>query len=451
MDISLNIPAGQEAQRKKVNSFIVFIIISFIIATFLRISLLIIYPFIVLFIGLFYRFRITSSFLILTGIAIFSFLLSLFENGFLKYKLLSLFYMLPFLLLLFSDPVPEKGSRVKNLSIFFSCLTLVALINDLTGLVQVFINPYSDDSFVGIYSQYSVSLNGLMLLNAILFFYYFVHFLISKKLIHFIPAIFFLCCAVLGYYGAGLLICMAAFILSFFRFQVKAVFRTLTVGLISLAIVYLFMLTVKPLVLEYNISNIKKIMTFDPNTGPRKIASFYNYASSYPKNAKDFLFGSGPGTFNSRSAFMVGSPTYFQMFPFIKDDSQPYYFKNYAYTLWNENNTSKAMYLDGFRNQPFSSFLAFLGEYGLIFTLIFSWLYYRYYRSVAVNFYRYGDDRVSAVYFRIFKFLIILLPLLLLIDNFYEYPEIMLLVLLGIKFAHAGLLSQKQNLPENEH
>ncbi len=78
---------------------------------------------------------------------------------------------------------------------------------------------------------------------------------------------------------------------------------------------------------------------------------------------------------------MIGSPSYFSRISFIKDERQPYYFKNYAYTLWNENNTSKALYLDGFRNQPFSSTLAFLGEYGFIFTLTFFVLYYKYYRS----------------------------------------------------------------------
>src|SRR4029079_8471753 len=115
-------------------------------------------------------------------------------------------------------------------------------------------------------------------------------------------------------------------------------------------------------------------------------------------------------TFNSRSAFMVGSPTYFQLFPMIKDDRQPYYFKNYAYTLWNANNTQKELYLDGFRNQPFSSVLAFLGEYGLIFTLAFFYLYYSYYRKVANIYDAQKKDAGLIVYMRFFKFMIILLP-----------------------------------------
>jgi hypothetical protein len=380
----------------------------------------------------------------LLGIATVAFLLSFFNGIFIKYKLLSLFYMLPFLLLMFRKHPTEKDSRVNHLSIFITSLTIFAVINNFVGLVQVLITPKSDDSFVGIYSEYSISINGLMLLNTVLFFYYFAQFMNEKKFIHAIPALFFLVCAFLGYYGAGLVIFAAAFILTFFRFRLKAIIRTTTIAVSSLAILIVFLYIVKPLVLEYNIANIKKLMTFDPNTGARKVRSFYNYGISYPRDAKDFLFGSGPGTFNSRSAFMVGSPSYFQLFPFIKDDKQPYYFENFAYTLWNSGNTQKELYLDGFRNQPFSSLLAFLGEYGLIFTLFFFYLYLAYYRSVTKTYNNKKTGSATAK-FRFFKFLMILLPLLLLIDNYYEYPEVMLLVILGIKFAHASIEQEKLN------
>ncbi len=69
--------------------------------------------------------------------------------------------------------------------------------------------------------------------------------------------------------------------------------------------------------------------------------------------------------------------------------------------------------------------------------------------------YRYvKSDKDANASFRFFKFLIVLLPLLLLIDNYFEYPEIMLLVLLGIKFSHSRILSIKQNtihaIPEKQ-
>jgi hypothetical protein len=444
MDAALNI-ASRHTIRKRRDSFIVLIVLSLLIGTFLRVSLLIIYPAIALFILAYYHFKLTPSFLLLFACTLLSFVLSFFQHFFIKYNLLSLSYMLPFLLLLFCDPAPDKIGKVNHLSVFITCLTIVAIVNDVAGLVQVVTNPASDDSFVGFYSQYSLSINGLMLLNTVLFFYYFVSYSAHKKSLYLIAAIFFLCCSILGYYGAGLIIFMAAFVLVYFKFRIVSVLRTALIAFASLALVVLVMYLVKPLVLEYNIANIKKLLVFDPQHGARKVTSFYNYGVSYPHNAKDFLFGSGPGTFNSRSAFMVGSPTYFQLFPVIKDDRQPYYFKNYAYTLWNANNTQKELYLDGFRNQPFSSVLAFLGEYGLIFTLAFFYLYYSYYRKVANIYDAQKKDAGLIVYMRFFKFMIILLPLLLLIDNYFEYPEIMLLMIVGIKFAHAGIAQKKLN------
>jgi hypothetical protein len=162
------------------------------------------------------------------------------------------------------------------------------------------------------------------------------------------------------------------------------------------------------------------------------LVSFYNYATAYPKDIKDLLCGSGPGTFNSRSAFMVGSPSFFTSGAIIKSGKKPYYFENYAYTLWNDTNTSQRLYQDGFRNQPFSSLLAFLGEYGLIFTLCFAFYYYRYYKTNVKAFPADAPPLYHA-YRRTAKFLYILLPLLLIIDNFYEYPEIMLLIIVAMK------------------
>ena len=432
-------------------SFILLALVASIAGTFLRISLLLIYPVIAVLIIAFYRFRISSSLLLLGSLAGLGFLLSFTGHPFLKYKLLSLYYMFPFLILLFTNPVSDIETRRDSLSTFIKCLTAVAFLNDGIGLVQIMINPQSDDSLLGIYTQFSVSVNGLMLLNTFLLFYYFVSYLYKKKTVYLIFALFFLGCSVLGFYGAGLVICLASFVLSFFQFRLKVVLRTFGVAVLSLASVYILLYLIKPVTLEYNIANLNKIVHPRLDGGPRKLISFYNYAVSYPKNAKDFLFGSGPGTFNSRSAFMVGSPSYFTEAPFIKDPYQPYYFQHYAYPLWNETNTAQRLYLDGFRNQPFSSLLALLGEYGIVFTMVLALIYIRYYYRVAGLYEHCRENRDARVKWRFFKFLMILLPLLLLIDNYLEYPEIMLLILPGIKFSHAGLLYIRQNPMTDEY
>ena len=101
MELSVDIHADQSEYRKKMISVLLMISVSLIIGTFLRVSLLILYPFVALLIAYFYKFRISSSLIILSGFVFISFVLSLFGHAFLKYKLLSLFYMVPFLLLLF--------------------------------------------------------------------------------------------------------------------------------------------------------------------------------------------------------------------------------------------------------------------------------------------------------------------------------------------------------------
>ncbi|MBO9573267.1 MAG: hypothetical protein J7497_13830, partial [Chitinophagaceae bacterium] len=84
-------------------------------------------------------------------------------------------------------------------------------------------HPESDDSFIGIYSEFSISINGLMLLNAILFFYYFLSFQQNKNVKKLIISIYFMACSVLGYYGAGLIICTAAIILSFLSLKIGSI------------------------------------------------------------------------------------------------------------------------------------------------------------------------------------------------------------------------------------
>lgn len=126
---------------RTIYSYIILFCVSLIIGTSLRVSLLIIYPIVAILIAVFYRFRISGSLLLLAFITVLSCLFSLSEGLFAKYKLLSLFYMLPFLLLLFSNPAIENHKKADHLDIFIKSLTIIALVNDLIGLIQVLNNP----------------------------------------------------------------------------------------------------------------------------------------------------------------------------------------------------------------------------------------------------------------------------------------------------------------------
>jgi hypothetical protein len=420
--------------------FLGFLLLALLIGTFLRISLLLIAPFVILIICVSLKLRLSKALVYLLLLCFLSFLLSFFNGLFLKYKLVSLFSMVPFLVLMFSRPGPKSLKEADTAKLYFNSLAIIAFVNDITGYVQVIKRTASDDNFTGIYSVYSISLNGLVIMNAILFFFYFCQYLDSKNRLTLMVSLFFLVSSVMGFYGAGLIVITLAFILVFFRPSLRDILKTGLITVISLFAVYWLLFFLKPKVLEYNVSNLKKLASFDVRHGPRKITSVYNYFVSYPQDPKDFVFGSGPGTFNSRSAFMVGSPSFFNSVRAIKSESQPYYFRNYAYSLWNETNTSQALYQDGFRNQPFSSLLAFLGEYGLLFTFFFLWYYYKYYKDLSQLSLRAG---AQPAYRRMSKFLFILLLGLLVIDNFYEYPEMMILILTGIKVLDIEILKKQ--------
>jgi|GEM_PF-6424198 len=99
---------------RRSNSIVLLLAISMIIGTFLRISLLAIYPLLALFIAAFFKFRASSSMLLAAMFVGISFIFSLYPNIFLKYKLLSLYYMLPLLLLLFAQPAVEKDNQPRR-------------------------------------------------------------------------------------------------------------------------------------------------------------------------------------------------------------------------------------------------------------------------------------------------------------------------------------------------
>lgn len=434
--------------------YIFFLALALCLCTFLRISLLVIYPVVVVFFVFYFRLRMMPVLLILFGLLCLGWLLSLFNGFYLSYNLVSLYYMVPFLLLLFSVPSGAKFRKYDLVKVFFTLISWITAFSNVIGFWQYFSKPDSDDNFRGIYGSFTISFNGLVILNSIIAFYYFSLYIVDKKRKNLYAFLFFLMSGIMGFFGAGLLVFIVAFVLAFMRFHLVKFIKTLFTSILVLIVAYYSLYFIRPQVLNYNKSNIEKILSFDVENGPRKIIVFYNYLIAYPKHVRDFLFGSGPGTFNSRSAFTVGSPSYITSAEFIKSQRQPFYFKNYAYTLWNETNTSQALFQDGFRNQPFSSVLSFLGEYGLVFTIFFIGGYLLYFRRVR-RIGRKQKNNLTFSYRLLFKFVAIFLLLLLLIDNMLEYPEIILLIGVIMKLLHIELLKQegerKMNVAQSIH
>ncbi|HTQ65118.1 MAG TPA: hypothetical protein VMI12_09990 [Puia sp.] len=362
-----------------------------------------------------------------------------FRHGFYwRYNFLSLYYYIPFVVLVLAVPAPNESHLQK----FMKAVTIVAAINDIAGIIQYILNP-GDDNFVGIYGRFTVSQNGLALINSVLFFYYFILYGKTKKIAHILLASFFIVCSVMGFYGAGMMVLLATLMIFYFKFTLKNILKFIFfLSLIGVS-VYFLMKMISPKTLEYNINIIQKFLVFDPQRSPRKMVIFYNYAKEYFAHPLDFLFGSGPGTFNSRSAFMVGSPSYFNA-PILKSDHHPFYFINFAYTLWNPEVVTP---YDGFMNQPFTSILALLGEYGFIVTgFLFFLIFYNYRKFNRITNIRIqGRNKPLAGSF--IRFLTIFMVLLIIIDNYIEYPETIALFIVLIKLCESSL---KANLAQSE-
>ena len=417
---------------------VIFFLMAVVFCTVLRVSLLLIYPLLVLFLFYYLDWRFSRNGLVVLVFIFFCWLLS-FRNGiYIKYNLVSFFYFVPFLLLIMAVPYGRAESR--HLESFVKALTIVTVINNIAGIAQYIRSPY-DDSFQGFYGGFTVSQNGLSLLNGILFFYYLQLFNQTKKIKHMSLCIFFIICSVMGFYGAGAVALLTSITLSYFKPTLKNILKFLVIGAALLFSVYFIIKTISPRTLDYNVNIIKAFWKGDVASGqaPRKLIIFRNYYDAYAGRPLDLLFGSGPGTFNSRSAFMVGSPTYFNL-EMIKSDYKPYNFASYAYPLWNPD---VIHWYDGYMNQPFTSFLAFLGEYGIITTLLVLGLIAASWRRVNRHIKTPGQPADKRVPFMYFRFLTIFMVCLIVIDNYVEYPETIALIAILIKLCETRIIGSR--------
>lgn len=431
----------EQEHTKQVAYQLAFLLVSALLCTWLRVSLLFLYPAAVLFLFFICSWKLGRPGLYVLTAVMICWLLS-FRHGFYwKYNLVSFYYFIPFVALLFARPPHERRPILRML---MDSLTFVAIVNDCVGVVQ-YIKAPNDDSFRGIYGAFTVSQNGLSIINALLFFYYLTRFQFQRGRLNLVLSIFFLLACMMGFYGAGLIVLIVSVLTAYLRMNRKQILRIAMAGAVLGAFLFFSMKLVSPKTLEYNIAIVKLFLDPASPRAPRKLTIFRNYAASYPHHPADLLFGSGPGTFNSRSAFMVGSPTYFSFTP-IKSLQQPPYFRDYAYPLWNASNTGP---FDGFMNQPFSSLLSLLGEYGLLITgciiLLLGWRFWQLNRSSAIL--PAGSpihsDRL------LYRFCCAYLAMLILIDNYMEYPEVIVLLIVVIKLSRGRLQAELAELRSN--
>jgi hypothetical protein len=190
---------------------------------------------------------------------------------------------------------------------------------------------------------------------------------------------------------------------------------------------------------------------------PRKIIVYKNYFSIYLKDPVLFLFGSGPGTFNSRTSFLLnGEYSTSKVFEKVLGIYRPKYASLGVYPLWNSKNSISNL-TNGTRNEPFSSIISVLSEYGVLIFGLFALLIYAKTRSMRYTADKYlvsckndGDRERITIMLHYLKLSSIFILLGLFTENYLEYPEIMFFYLLGYKLIESTLNNPPNAVSEGQ-
>ena len=159
---------------------------------------------------------------------------------------------------------------------------------------------------------------------------------------------------------------------------------------------------------------------------PRYVTFLYGSQKLYFSDLKVFLAGTSPGTYNSRTAFYLNGD--FLQNKFIRNNFsyRTTYHENYVFPLLNRKLLQTKRWNDGTRNQPFSSFVSILLEYGFIVGVLFFYIQYKKMKQIR------AQTKITEMK-RYLSFLTIFLFILLLCQNYFEYPEIIVFFVITYK------------------
>lgn len=333
---------------------------------------------------------------------------------------ISLFFLLPFLLPLFffqSTVSQIKFNAInKPLEIFFSIL----LVNGSIGVIQYIIDP-NDDAAIGFHGRAGLQMHGLAILYIFSAIYFYnqndSRFNITKTIL---SLIFFTSC----FYGMGL---VALIISAFITAILTSTSRLKHFGLLSALLVVLltglYITNKSAFLYNYNIiilftDSVISIINnghFQETATPRKLTAWLNYFQLISNDLTLFFTGVGGGNFNSRAAFMLNGD--YSSISYLPISISEHHGK-YIMPLWSTGILSQ-QYQDGSMNQPFSSILSIISEYGVIgFALIITCLL-KARQTITKSLTRRDKNANLSLYF-CFVFIFILG----LFENIYEYPEI---------------------------
>ena len=400
--------------------------------TFLRGFLILVAPFFLIVLIYLFKLKLTKNLLVslllmLVGLGV---NLLFYETFFINNIFSILLMYLPILVLL-----SKPNRHFFSLDLWMSISSIVLIIVNITAFlnfIYVYITGVGilDDGFNGLYGRSGLSMHTFSLINFIYTIFYFTKANYKK-------AVFFLVCGFMCFYGLGNLLFIGALGIIFLSSLNKKYLKYLILLPISLWLIIFITTKLDPTAFSYMNENIsrakyainnkipyeselKDVKVFKTVKTPRKIMA-YEGGIRVLANPVVFLFGVSPGTYNSRVSFLLnGEYTRNSLFKKIKN--RPFYANYHVYPLWNNNITFQ--YNDGTRNEPFSSILALLVEYGVLQTLLIGFLLWNSFKRLKSS----NED-----YKFFIQFIFVFLVLNLLTENYFEYPEFIFLIIIIYK------------------
>ena len=292
--------------------------------------------------------------------------------------LLSCIVFLPVLVLRFATPAVMKSRRMHSAARAF---LITLLVIDALGLC--FFLAYGGDEFGMPYGRHYEYTHGLGMVNTFVLLWYVMKFFYGEmKVLDWCIAAFiaiaWLCCQ----YGLGFVCLILTFVILLLTARK---FKVLLFSALALAGAYLLLQTAN---FSYERENIHKLSR---RTDARKLVMFDRFVSLLRNDPQVLVLGTGAGGYNGRVAQLLCGENDNTLNHYL-GKVEPKYYKQDIYPLWNHLFVSQRKFNDGTRNKPFSSAVSLWAENGLLFFLLFCWLWVaqmrrlRYFRSDRVSY-----------------------------------------------------------------
>lgn len=301
--------------------------------------------------------------------------------------------------------------------------TYLMVLQGAIGVIQFLVFRY-DDAFIGFYGRGGLQGHGLAIVYCFLSVFYFSGVSIFERNKSLLISIFFFICFVLCFYGSGLFyFFLAILIASPFRKNLASLLFIFPLIIFS----YIIISWLNPKVIYYNTSVLlyfyDSLMSYyagfvSPGT-PRRLSFMLDFFNFYFSDPSWMLFGIGGGSFNSRISFLFnGDYSSFDFLPIARHS----FAENLVFIHWNRDLTTQ-LFSDGSMNQPFSSFISLLAEYGIFFT--FALLYFvllKIFNTVKIF------SLSAAIFF------VSYLSFLIMFENIIEYLEVVICLFLLMQY-----------------